>query len=60
LKEKGNDANLFQITRDIEERDQRDQERTTAPLVMAKDALFIDSSAMTLESVMAEVLNLIH
>ncbi|MEQ1638448.1 MAG: (d)CMP kinase [Methylococcales bacterium] len=60
LKGKGNDANLSQITLDIEERDRRDQERATAPLVMAKDALFIDSSAMTPESVMTAVLNLIH
>lgn len=60
LKEKEIDANLIQITQDIEERDRRDQERATAPLVKAKDALTIDSSAMSLEMVMTEVLNLIH
>jgi cytidylate kinase len=60
LKEKGNDANLIQITQDIEERDRRDQERAAAPLMMAEGALYIDSSAMTPASVMAEVLNLIR
>lgn len=60
LIEKGNDANLIQITSEIEERDQRDMARKTAPLAMASDALYIDSSDMTLDSVIEEVLNLIR
>lgn len=60
LIEKGNDANLARITNEIEERDRRDMERKTAPLAMASDALYIDSSDMTLESVIEEVLNLIR
>ncbi|EGW19719.1 (d)CMP kinase [Methylobacter tundripaludum] len=60
LIEKGNGANLAQITNEIEERDRRDMERKTAPLAMANDALYIDSSDMTLESVIEEVLNLIR
>ncbi|MGZ4955442.1 MAG: (d)CMP kinase [Methylobacter sp.] len=60
LIEKGNDANLTQITHEIEERDRRDMERKAAPLAMASDALYIDSSDMTLESVIDEVLNLIQ
>ncbi|WP_333878279.1 (d)CMP kinase [Methylobacter sp.] len=60
LIEKGNDANLAQITHEIEERDRRDMERKAAPLAMASDALYIDSSDMTLESVIDEVLNLIQ
>lgn len=60
LIEKGNDANLTQITNEIEERDRRDMERKTAPLAMANDALYIDSSDMTLNSVIEEVLNLIR
>jgi len=60
LIEKGNDANLTQITNEIEERDRRDMERKTAPLAMANDALYIDSSDMTLNAVIEEVLNLIH
>ena len=35
-------------------------ERETAPLAMAHDALYIDSSEMTIESVIEEILNLIH
>jgi len=60
LKEKGIDANLIQITQEIEERDRRDTERTTAPLAMASDALYIDSSSMTINAVIEEVLNLIR
>lgn len=60
LKEKGINANLIQITQEIEERDRRDQERQTAPLAMSSDALYIDSSALSIEAVINEVLNLIH
>ncbi|MCK9397659.1 MAG: (d)CMP kinase [Methylobacter sp.] len=60
LIEKGNDANLAQITNEIEERDRRDMERKTAPLAMANDALYIDSSDMTLDAVIEEVVNLIR
>ncbi len=59
LIEKGIDANLVLITNEIEERDRRDMERETAPLAMASDALYIDSSEMTIESVIEEILNLI-
>lgn len=60
LIEKGIDANLYIIINEIEERDRRDMERKTAPLVMASDAFYIDSSEMTINSVIEEVLNLIH
>lgn len=60
LIEKGIDANLHIITNEIEERDRRDMERKTAPLVMASDALYIDSSDMAIEAVVEEVLNLIR
>ncbi|WP_432740297.1 (d)CMP kinase [Methylobacter sp. G7] len=60
LIEKGIDANLIRITNEIEERDRRDMERKIAPLAMASDALYIDSSDMTLEAAIEEVLNLIR
>ncbi|MEC4747878.1 (d)CMP kinase [Methylomicrobium sp. Wu6] len=60
LIEKGIDANLIQITNEIEERDRRDRERATAPLAMASDALYLDSSDMTIDSVVEEVLNLVR
>ena len=60
LIEKEIDANLIRIKNDIEARDRRDMERETAPLAMANDALYIDSSDMTIEAVVEEVLNLIR
>ncbi|MFA6053555.1 MAG: (d)CMP kinase [Methylobacter sp.] len=60
LIEKGIDANLALLTNEIEERDRRDTERKSSPLAMASDALYIDSSDMTLDSVIDEVLNLIR
>lgn len=60
LKEKGIDANLSSLISDIEERDRRDRERATAPLAMAENALYIDSSNMSIEAVVEEILNLIH
>jgi CMP/dCMP kinase len=59
LMEKGIDVNIRQITREIEERDCRDKGRKTAPLAQAVDALLIDSSALTIEAVIAQVLSLV-
>jgi CMP/dCMP kinase len=59
LMEKGIDVNIRQITSEIEARDCRDKERTIAPLAQAEDALFIDSSAMTIDEVIAQVLSLV-
>ena len=60
LKLKGIDANLIAITTDIQERDQRDSERQFAPLVPAADAVYIDSSTMSIQAVIAEVLSLVR
>ena len=55
LKEKGID----QITREIELRDRRDSERKAAPLSIAEDALYLDSSALSIDEVINKVLALI-
>jgi cytidylate kinase len=60
LLEKGINANLAEITKEIEIRDRRDQERSTAPLKKADDALYIDSSELPIEKVIEEVLNLVR
>lgn len=60
LKQKGIDANLSKITADIQERDQRDSERQISPLVPAADAVYIDSSTMSIQAVVAEVLSLVR
>ena len=56
LIDKGNHANLAALSRDLEERDQRDATRTVAPLKPAADAASLDSSVMTIDDVVDWVL----
>ena len=51
LIDKGNHANLAALSRDLEERDQRDAAREVAPLKPADDSVLLDSSALTIEQV---------
>lgn len=51
LKEKCIDADINEIEEKIIERDYRDMNREFAPLKQAEDAIFIDSSSMTIEEV---------
>lgn len=56
LKEKGIVANIDTLTRDLEQRDRRDTERAVSPLLPAKDAKILDSSNLTIEETVAQVL----
>ena len=56
--EKGESCTLEEIERDIEERDYRDSHRETAPLRQAEDAVLVDSSDMTIDEVVAEIVAL--
>ncbi|HSN71394.1 MAG TPA: (d)CMP kinase, partial [Steroidobacteraceae bacterium] len=58
LKEKGIDVNLRALSLEIAERDRRDANRTIAPLRPADDAVILDSTAMTIDEVVARVLEL--
>jgi len=51
LIDKGIHANLAALSRELEERDQRDADRVVAPLRPAKDAVLLDSSALSIEQV---------
>ena len=56
LKEKGIVANIDTLTRDLEERDRRDMQRAVSPLAPAKDAKILDSSNLTIEETVGQVL----
>ena len=58
LKEKGSDASLSALSREIAERDARDSTRAVAPLVPAPDAEVIDSTGLSIEEVAARVIEL--
>ncbi len=59
LKSQGVSANIDQITRDIEMRDERDLNRKTAPLKPADDAIVIDTSYLDIDAVCQKVLSLV-
>ncbi len=55
LKEKGIDANLRALSRDLQERDARDAHRPVAPLVPAPDSQVLDSSALSIDQVAEQI-----
>ena len=57
LKDKGLDVSLAALSRDIEDRDKRDSERSVAPLRPAEDARILDSSGRSIEAVTETVLD---
>lgn len=57
LKDKGIDVSLAALSRDIEDRDRRDSERSVAPLRPAEDARILDSSGKSIEAVTETVLD---
>lgn len=59
LKEKGIDANLANLIKEINARDQRDCERATAPLKPATDATQIDTTYLSIDAVIAQLMTLI-
>jgi cytidylate kinase len=60
LKDKGIDVSLPRLSRDIEDRDRRDSERTVAPLRPAEDARLLDSGNLTIDEVTRTVLVWVH
>ena len=58
--ERGFDADLETIKKEIEERDYQDTHREISPLKKAEDAIELDTSSLTLEEVVEQVLTLIQ
>jgi CMP/dCMP kinase len=60
LKDKGIDVSLAALSRDIEDRDKRDSERSVAPLRPAEDARLLDSSDLTIDEVTQTILDWVN
>ncbi len=60
LKDKGLDAKMDDLVRDIAERDARDSARATAPLKPAQDAWVLDTTPMSIEAVVGQVQELLR
>ena len=58
LTEKGEPCSLEEIEKEIEERDYRDMHRENSPLKQAEDAVLVDTSDLTIDEVIGEILKL--
>lgn len=56
LHQKGASVNMAELVKDIKARDERDTQRSVSPLVPAADALFLDSTALTIDQVLERIL----
>jgi cytidylate kinase len=58
LNEKGISSNIAALAVEIAERDERDRTRATSPLVPADDAIVIDSTSLSIDEVVQQILTL--
>lgn len=56
LMDKGMSASMNALLQDIRDRDARDSARAVAPLQKCADAIYLDTTALTIEQVVAQVL----
>ena len=56
---KGQKADLPQILKEIKQRDHQDMTRPIAPLKQAKDAVLVDTSALDIDGVVAEIKSIV-
>lgn len=60
MDERGQTQAAEQVAAEIQQRDRRDRQRAEAPLVQAPDAVYLDTTHMTIEEVEQAVLKLIR
>lgn len=60
LMAKGIDVSVSRLSRELAERDTRDCERRVAPLRPAEDAVVVDTTALSVDSVVARVLEIVR
>jgi cytidylate kinase len=60
LRAKGQDVGAETVAREMAERDQRDRTRAESPLVQAPDALYIDTTGLSIEEVEEAVLRIVR
>ena len=58
LIEKGGPCSLEEIEKEIKERDYRDMHRENSPLKQAEDAVLVDTSVLTIDEAIVEILKL--
>ena len=58
--EKGIDTPLDVLEKEIEERDYKDAHRKISPLTQAKDAVLVDTTSLSIEEVVAKIMEIIE
>lgn len=58
--EKGIDTPLDVLEKEIEERDYKDSHRKISPLTQAKDAVLVDTTSISIEEVVAKIMEIIE
>lgn len=53
LSKRGEAVEYMQVLKDVEQRDERDRQRKTAPLIAAEDAVLIDTSDLSVDQAVA-------
>jgi CMP/dCMP kinase len=56
----GQEGTLAGVQNDLQERDKSDSERPVAPLTMARDAVYLDTTGMSVEQVVERVLSIVR
>ena len=59
-KEKGIESSYEEVLNGIKERDERDSNRKIAPLKKAEDAIYVDSTNLTIEQVVEKIIEIIN
>jgi len=60
LRGQGQEVSIDRVLADIRARDQRDMQRTTAPLTLASDAMVLDTSFLSIESSVQRAIALVE
>jgi len=60
LRAKGDEANLTQIRKTIEDRDQSDRSRATGPMKPAEDGIVVDTTKLSIEEVVEKLLGYVE
>jgi cytidylate kinase len=60
VREKGDRIGEAELAAQMKERDQRDSTRADAPLSQAPDAIYLDSTGMTIEEVEEAILKIVR
>lgn len=60
LEESGQSVDVQKLIAELQQRDRRDQERSVGPLIKADDAIAINTTAMSIEQVVAKMLDVVR